>query len=36
MRLGDEAARQFGDEIYAIDLAKEVMEFWRQLEHEFT
>jgi hypothetical protein len=34
--LDGESARQFGDKICAIDLAKEIMEFWRKLEPEFT
>lgn len=34
--LDGNAAQYYGDKIYAIDLAKEVMAFWKKYEHKFT
>ena len=34
--LDGEAAQQFGEKIYAIDLAKEVLAYWKESEQKFT
>lgn len=34
--LDGDASKQFGDSVYAIDLAKAALSFWQQSEHKFT